>query len=161
VALGRNGRNRGFPNDFAAAFEASFARFQIRVEEACAGQPDWPSQIAAAIRAGLEFASADPAAANLLTNEALASGVDGIARHRRLLTYVAESLAAGRQPCPRGGELPQLTEQALAGGLLGFVAERLNRGKAAELPQLAAEAVQFALTPYLGVEGAKRLAASG
>ena len=147
------------PDDFATGFETSFARFQIRVEEACAEQPDWPTRIAAAIRVGIRFAAADPDAANLLTNEALASGADGIARHRRLLAYVAGGLAFGREECP-GDDLPQLTEQALAGGLVGLVAERLDRGAAAELPALAAEAIQFALTPYLGREEAKRIASA-
>jgi hypothetical protein len=148
-----------FPEGFAAAFEAAFARFQVRVEETCAGRPGWVLGIAAAIRAGLEFAAAEPNAADTLTNRALGAGGDGIARHRRLLAYVAEALAAGREECPHGGELPQLTEQALAGGLAGLVAERLATGREAELPALAPQAIQFALTPYLGLEEALRIAA--
>lgn len=53
-----------------------------------------------------------------------------------------------------------LTSEALAGGLAGLVAERLTRGRAAELPALAPQAIEFALTPYLGVEEAKRIAVS-
>ncbi len=147
------------PEGFAAAFEAAFARFQVRVEGACAGRSDWASGIAAAIRAGLDFAAVDPVAADTLTNQALGMGGDGIARHRRLLAYIAEALAAGREERPHGAELPQLTDQALAGGLASLVAERLARGKESELPAVAPEAVQFALTPYLGREEAERIAA--
>jgi len=143
---------------FAVAFEAAFARFQVCVEAACAECPDWVSGIAAAIRAGLEFAATDTVAADTLTNRALGMGGDGIARHRRLLAYLAEALVAGREERPHGAELPQLTEQALAGGLTSLVAERLARGRASELPALAPEAVQFALTPYLGREEARRIA---
>jgi hypothetical protein len=146
------------PEGFAAAFEAAFARFQVRVEEACAGRADWASGIAAAIRAGLDFAAADPVAADTLTSRALGMRRDGIARHRRLLAYIADALAAGREERPHGAELPQLTEQALAGGLTSLVAERIARGRAAELPALAPEAIQFALTPYLGREEARRVA---
>jgi hypothetical protein len=148
------------PDDFAIAFETSFARFQIRVEEVCGGSRNWPTGVAAAIRAAFEFAAGDPAAANALTNEALAAGPDGIRRHRRLLAYLAERLAAGREERPEGRELPQLTEQAIAGGLAGLVAERLTRGCAAELPALAPQAIQFALTPYLGLDVAKRIASA-
>jgi hypothetical protein len=148
------------PDDFTTAFETSFARFQIQVEEACAGQSKWPVRIAAAIRAGLEFVAAEPATANLLTNEALASGTDGIGRYRRLLTYVAVAFDSGRQERPQGRALPQLTGEALAGGLLGLVAERLDRGRAAELPALAPEAIQFVLSPYLGLEEARRIASA-
>lgn len=148
-------------DDFAGSFEASFARFQVRVEEACAEGSDWPSRVAAAIRAALKFAAADPIAANVLTNDALAAGNDGILRHRRLIAYVARGLAPGREQRPHSVSLPSLTEQALAGGLAGIVAERLTRGRAHELPALASEAIQFALTPYVGVEEARRIAASG
>jgi hypothetical protein len=145
-------------DDFGSTFEASFARLQIRLEDACRGSADWPSGMAAAIRAGFEFAASHPTATSALTVDALAAGPDGIARHRRLLAYVAERLAAGRDLRPEGAELPQLTEMAVAGGLLGLVAERLTRGGTAELPALAPQAVQFALTPYIGVEEAKRIA---
>ncbi len=147
----------GGSDDFVSAFETSFARVQIAVEEASAQHREWPLQIAAAIRAGLEFAAADPAAANVLTNEAIAAGPDGLSRYRRLTTYIAESFARGRKG-QGGDEPPQVTEQALAGGLLGLVAERLNGGRAAELPALAPEAIEFTLTPFLGTQEARRIA---
>jgi len=143
---------------FAGTFEASFARFQVCVERACAENSDWAARIATAIRAGFEFAAADPAAADILTNRALAAGGDGVARYNRLLAYVAEGLAPGREARPDGAELPQLTERAIAGGLAGLVAERLGRRRADELPALASEAIQFALTPYLGMDRARRVA---
>lgn len=148
------------PDDFASTFEASFARFQIRLEDACGRSAEWPSGVAAAIRAAFEFAASHPADASALTNEAQAAGADGMARFRRLLDYLAAKLASGRDQRPEGAELSPLTEQAVAGGLLGVVAERLAQGRAAELPALAPEAIQFTLTPFLGAEEARRLAES-
>jgi len=149
------------PDDFASAFEAAFARLQVRLEEACADSGDWPAGVAAAIRAALEFGAAEPAAANTLTNAAMAAGRDGIARRERLLAYASEGLAHGRRHRPGAAELPQLTEHAIAGGIAGLIAERLATGRAAELPLLAPDAIQFALTPYLGAAAASRVAASG
>ncbi|HEX6687444.1 MAG TPA: hypothetical protein VF085_02130 [Solirubrobacterales bacterium] len=149
------------PDDFASIFETSFARLQILIEEACAASADWPSGVAAAIHAAFEFAADDPGAAAALTNEALAAGADGIARHRRLLAYLAEGLAPGRELRAEGPALPDVTEQAMAGGLVSLVAERLTRDRLAELPDLAPEAIQFALTPYVGAAEAKRIAAAG
>jgi hypothetical protein len=149
------------PDDFASAFEASFARFQVRVEEACAGAADWPARMAVAIRAALEFAASDPGAANTLTNEALAAGRDGVARRERLLAYAGRALAAGREQRPEAATLPALTEHALAGGIAALIADRIARGRAAELPALAPEAIQFALTPYLGAAEARRIGAAG
>ena len=146
------------PDEFSRAFEAAFARLQVRLEEACARSADWPAGIAAAIRAILEFAAADPSAANTLTNEAMAAGPDGIARRERLLAYAGERLERGRRMRPHARELPRVTEHALAGGVVALVGERVATGRAAELPALAPEAIQFVLTPYLGADEARRVA---
>ncbi len=121
-------------------------------------QTDWPDQVAAAIRAAFEFAASDPEAANLLTNEALAHGSDGIARYQRLVGYAAGLLVPGRMQSPDGALLPGSLEHSLAGGITMLVAQRVDRGGADELPVLAADAIQFALAPYLGGERARRVA---
>jgi hypothetical protein len=38
-----------------------------------------------------------------------------------------------------------------------LVAQRVDLGRAAELPTLAPEAIQFVLTPYLGAAEARRV----
>jgi hypothetical protein len=146
------------PDDFASAFEAAFARFQVRVEEACVESISWADGMSAAIRATLEFAAAEPGAANVLTNEAMAAGRKGSARRERLLSYAGEALAGGRRLEGGAADLPRLTEHAVAGGIAALIAGRLATGRADELPGLAPQAIQFALTPYLGAEEAKRIA---
>ncbi len=143
---------------FADAFETAFARLQVALLEACEREGDWPAQVAAGVRAGLEFAAAEPGAAKVLTNEALAGGVEGIARHDRLLAYLAERLLPGRDEGPEGERLPEVIERAMAGGVVMLVAQRLDQGREDELQALAPEAIQFVLTPYLGGEGARRIA---
>ncbi len=147
-------------DDFPRAFEAAFARLQVVVEEAYVSRVEWPDQVAAAIRAGFEFAASDPGAADLLTNRALAHGSDGVARYQRFLAFAAGLLLPGRKHSPDGELLPEIVEQSVAGGLIMLVAQRVDRGRAAELPELAPDAIQFALTPYLGVERAQRVAAA-
>jgi hypothetical protein len=65
----------------------------------------------------------------------------------------------GREHSHDGELLPKIVEHSVAGGLIMLVAQRVDRGRAGELPELVPDAVQFALTPYLGVEGARRVAA--
>lgn len=149
---------RSHPDDFATAFEAAFARLQVAILDACRGEAEWPAKVTAAVRAGLGFVAADPAAGQVLTNEALAGGADGIARHERLIAYLREGLAPGREQRPEGERLPDITEHAMASGVVMLVAQRVDRGRAWELPALAPEAVQFVLAPYLGVEDARRVA---
>ena len=146
-------------DDFPRAFEAAFARLQVVVEEAYVAQAEWPDQVAAAIRAGFEFAASDPDAADILTNQALAKGSDGVARYQRLLSYGVSLLLPGRKHSPDGAPLPGIVEQSVAGGIITLVAQRVDRGRASELPALASDAIQFALTPYLGVERARMVAA--
>ena len=146
------------PGDFASAFESAFARLQVLLEMACASDDPWPKRATVAIRQALEFAAADPAAASVLTTEALTQGVDGVERYERLMAYLAGLLEAGRDERPHGPDLPATTERSLAGGVATIVANRLDRQRAAELPGLVAEVVQFVLTPYMGREEARRAA---
>lgn len=146
-------------DEFARAFEAAFARLQVVVEEAYVAQAAWPDQVAAGIRAAFEFAATDPAVADLLTNEALARGRDGFMRYRRVIDFAARLLAPGRELSPHGILLPEMLEYSLAGGIVLLVAQRVDQGRADELPGLVPDAIQFALTPYLGPAEARAIAA--
>jgi hypothetical protein len=147
-----------FRDGFVGSFEAAFGRLQVAILERCGGAGTWARKVAAGVRAGLEFAASDPVAAQVLTNEALAQGAAGIARYERLIAYLREGLAPGREERPHGERLPDITEHALASGIAMLVAQRVDQGRAEELPALVPEAIQFVLTPYLGVEEARRVA---
>jgi len=141
--------------DFVAAFESAFARLQVRVEEVCAAEAEWPRAVAAGIRATLEFAATAPDDADTLTNGALAQGSEGMARHRRLVSYAAGLLEPGREERVEAGPPPAVLERALAGGIAFLIAHRLALGEERELPALAPEAIEFVLTPYVGAEEAR------
>lgn len=153
------GEATGSQDDFGAAFEAAFGRLQVRVETACVTPGAWTERVVEGVRQGLRFAASEPTAANVLTNEAQARGVDGVERYDRLLDYFAGLLEPGREESEHGSLLPDVTERAIAGGVATIVANRVDRGREAELPALAAEVTQFVLTPYLGTEQARRVAA--
>jgi hypothetical protein len=146
------------PNDFAFAFDSAFAALQVRIESACSRGAEWPEQVAAGIRAAFEWVAAEPAAAQLLTNDALAGGSPGFERYERMISYVAELLAPGRELAAHGERLPEITERAMASGVAMLVAQRLSLGRQGELPAIAGEAIQFVLTPYLGSAEARRVA---
>jgi hypothetical protein len=153
-------RPRVESGDFARNFEAAFARFQVAVETAYAAEPDWPTQAAAAIRAVLQFAAEDPVAARALTVDPLAQGSDHFARHKRPIDQLASLLAAGRKAHPEGEALPNLLEDALAGGIVMLVVQRLEVDDAGTLEGLAPDAIEFALTPYVGRDKAREVAAA-
>ena len=143
---------------FAADFEAAFARLQVALETACMNDGTWAEGAIAAVRRGLEFAAAEPESASTLTSRALAEGPDGFGRYERLMSYLARLLEPGRAESPHGASLPATTERSLAGGVLTIVANRVDRDRAGELPELTAEVIQFVLTPYLGTEAARKIA---
>ncbi len=146
------------PGDFASVFEGAFARLQVMLEMVCVSGDPWPERVRVAVRQALDFAAKDPAAASVLTNAALAQGGDGLERYERLMAYLAGLLEPGRAESPHGTDLPTTTERSLAGGVATIVANRVDRGRAGELPGLTAEIVQFILTPYMGTEEARRIA---
>jgi hypothetical protein len=148
--------------DSARDFETALAELRIAVETAYAEElDDWPAQVAAAIRAVLEFAADEPVAAQVLTVESLAQGSDHFARHRRPVDHLARLLAAGRNVHPEGDVLPSLLEDALAGGIFMLVVQRLEAGDVGALTALAPDAIEFALTPYIGRDKARDVAAAG
>lgn len=147
--------------DFARNFEVAFAKLQDVVETAYATKTDWPMQAAAAIRAVLEFAAEDPVAARVLTVDSLAQGSEHFARHQRPVDHLASLLAAGRHAHPEGEALPNLLEDALAGGIFMLVVQRLEVDDAGTLAALTADAIEFALTPYVGREKARDAATTG
>lgn len=151
----------GQPGEFASAFDSAFAGLQVAIETACAAHAEWYAGVVAGVRAALEWAAAEPRAAQLLTNDALAGGAAGFARYDRMVSYIAGLLLPGRELSAHGPRLPEVTERAVASGLAMLVAQRLSLGREAELPALAAEAAQFALTPYLGTAEARRIAGAG
>lgn len=145
--------------DFDRAHEEALDRLRQAVEEAVAGEPEWPRQVAAAIRALLAFAAEDPAGASTLTYETLARGGEQVARYRRLVEFLAAVLAPGRDASPTPMLLPELLEEAIAGGILMLIGGRLTQGRQGELPALAPGTIEFALTSYLGQERARLVAA--
>ena len=156
---GTGGVDRG-RDEFADAFEAAFARLQVEIESVCPADVPWPKRVAAAVRASLDFAAAHPDAAQTMTNDAMAEGAEGFARYDRVIEHFGEMLLPGRAERPGGKELPEITEKLMVGGLATLIAQRLDYGRHVELPSLAHEAIQFVLTPYVGVEEARRIAAA-
>ena len=146
------------PDDFARAFEPALARLQVCIETACVSEVGWPAKVAAGIRAALAFASAEPAAAQVLTNEAMAGGRAGFARYDRMIDHFADALRPGRDERPGGEQLPEITEKTMVGGVAMLIAQRLNFDRQDDLPVMASEAIQFVLTPYLGAIEARRVA---
>jgi hypothetical protein len=145
-------------HDFAAAFERAFAELRTQIGKACTAQQEWPARVAIGVQAAFAFAISNQDAARLLTCEALARGEEGQFHYRGMISYFATLLLPGRDLYPVDGGRPAISESAMAAGVAQLVGRRLKRGQEEELPAAAADAVQFILIPYIGVDQARRVA---
>lgn len=143
-----------------AAHEAAFDHLNDAIQGACAGQGTWVDGVAAGIGAALEFAAERPDEARLVietypaASDPLLAG-QGLTTHERL----AELLRPGREQAGDPGlGRPETTERAVIGAAISVVGSRLLSGEAESLPSLRSELVQLILTPYLGVDDARRAA---
>jgi hypothetical protein len=141
------------------AFEEALTRLRSEVDEACAGQDRWSRGVAAALAATLDLSAADPAAMRVLTVDIFDEGLAGALCYHDAVAEFASRLAEGRKHCAEGNTYPSVLEEALIGAVAGPIAEAVRMGRQAALPELAAELAEFVLTPYLGAEDAKRVAA--
>jgi len=143
-----------------AAYEASFERLTRIVFDACASHEDWPEGLAAAVSAAVDFAANSPQQAHLLV--AANSAGDPQLTRRALATreQFVGMLRAGRERCPEAAATTDLVEQALIGGVMSVVGDRLIANQTDRLPELKPELVQLLLTPYVGGAEARRVASA-
>jgi hypothetical protein len=76
-------------------------------------------------------------------------------RSQRLIAF----LEAGRSQRIGDHELAEGLEEAIAGGIITLLFRRVRAGEAEQLERFAPAMIEFALSPYLGVEEARKLAA--
>ena len=75
------------------------------------------------------------------------------------MTRIVPLLRAGRQHYPDATDLPEITEQVLVGGIACLIGGALLDEDYERVAALEPELVEFLLTPYVGGDEAKRIAA--
>jgi hypothetical protein len=68
-------------------------------------------------------------------------------------------MRGGRELRPEAAELPDLLEPILVGGMASLVTGALLAEEHERLPAMEAQLVEIILTPYLGRDEARRVAA--
>jgi AcrR family transcriptional regulator len=143
---------------FLAACELAGTEAMRRVEGAVReAPPTWARRVRDGIGAFLGFAGAEPALARIFVLEAPAAGPATAELYERTVRAVVPMFRLGRR-CSAAGRLPATLEETVVGGVIWIVCQRLALGRPEELEKLIGELVEFALTPYLGAEAARRVA---
>jgi AcrR family transcriptional regulator len=144
-----------------AAQDAAYERLNETIAACCAVQADWPTGVAAAIGAALDFAAELPDQARLVlaahhTTSDPSLARQGVTAHLKL----AEVFRSGRQDDPDAAEALALTDQALLGAVMSVAGARLVADEAERLVELKPDLVRMVLTPYVGDDEARRAAAA-
>jgi AcrR family transcriptional regulator len=142
---------------YLAAFDAVVELLAARLGTAWDGAEEWPGKVRAGLAAGLEFFAASPELARLLLTEPFVAGPAISRRYQEGIERLAPFLAEGRELSAAGASFPATTERGLLGSIASQVGRKVSAGEAEQLPQLLADLVQFALTPYLGAAEARRV----
>ncbi|HET9154867.1 MAG TPA: TetR/AcrR family transcriptional regulator [Solirubrobacterales bacterium] len=143
---------------FLAAFDRIVAETAGALAGAVADETDWPRQIAAALACVLDLIVADPRRARIALVEVQAAGPVAYARYEEAVDRTMPKLREGRALNPDTAELSSTLEEAVLGGILWVVQQRLVKGELKQVEPLLEETIQIGLAPYLGDAEARDVA---
>jgi AcrR family transcriptional regulator len=142
---------------FIAAFDAIVDHLTALVSAAATEEREWPDQIVAALRAGLEFFDREPTLARFCLVAPFTATPTITAHCRDALAAAISFLAEGRAINHNGSELPASTEDSLLGGAVSQLSRSALTGSGS-FSDLLPDLAEFVLAPYLGAREARTLA---
>ncbi|HET6999493.1 MAG TPA: TetR/AcrR family transcriptional regulator [Solirubrobacterales bacterium] len=148
---------------FVAAYEVAVGSIRKQVQDACAAhqEQEWALRIRAAIAALLALLAAEPALASIVLVEGLRAGRGIYDRYQVALDTFVPELREGAPRTLDGNPVPEAMDEAVVGGIASLLGRRVLVGEVEQLDDLLPEVLEFALTPYLGAAGARRIISAG
>ena len=137
-------------------FDAGFAALRTAVARACMGASRWEARVVMGLRAGLEFAAADPEAARALTIQARRSiphaaaegrGLSRASRDQEVIAHFTEQL---ERVTPEEKLVSVGSARGVVDAAATLVRGSLLAGRSSELPAALPGLVYLALLPYKG-----------
>jgi AcrR family transcriptional regulator len=148
---------------FLAAYEFAVASIHAAVVDACVEvkDEDWPTRVRAGIVTVLNVLAGEPPLAAILLAEGLRAGRGIYDRYQAAVESFVPLLRDGAPEPPGGAPVPSATDEAVVGGIASLLSRRVTAGQAEDLTKLVPEVLEFALTPHLGTEAARRIISAG
>lgn len=144
---------------FLAACDYAVTEARHRVVDAASKVDAWPERARAGLAALLAYVANEPALARTCIVEALSAGPAAVERYERSLQAFVPLFRLGREVAPKGDALPETLEETIVGGIFWILYQRIVMGQVEQIQDLLDQLVEFSLTPYIGAEAAKRVAA--
>jgi AcrR family transcriptional regulator len=143
---------------YLAASEFAVNEALRRVIEAAGKIESWPGRVNAGLAAFLHYVASEPALARACIVEALSAGPAAVDRYETSIQAFMPLFRVGRTVSRHGEDLPETLEETIIGGIFWIIYQRIIMGQTEQVEELLPELTEFALTPYLGAEAAKRVA---
>lgn len=149
---------------FAGTYEHMVGLLREQVLSAYRTEKDWPLRVRDAIAALLDFLAAEPARAQLLLVDGLCGGQEIFHLYEEALQSFGPCARSDAPGAPDGvgsagpsAGSAALIDEAIVGGVASMLGRRVHAGDAEQLEAALPEVVEFALTPYLGADEARRI----
>ena len=144
---------------FLAAQDYAMSTALERVVAAAGSFDEWALRVRAGLGTFLGYVIEEPALARTCMVEALSAGPAAVRYYEESQQAFVSLFRLGRDVSANGATLPETLEEAIIGGVFWILYQRLTSSPQA-ISELLPELVEFALTPYLGPEEARRVAAA-
>lgn len=142
---------------FLAAYERVLGEFQEAILAELPAEAPFPEQACSALHTLLVQIAANPLRARLALVEVQTAGPKALARYQQTIDTLIPELARAREESPVAAELPSRLEEAVIGGLLWYLQQRLLQSELKDPEAHLADVLEIVLEPYLGAEATARL----
>jgi AcrR family transcriptional regulator len=143
---------------FCAAYDDVVERFRASALAACAEAEEWAFRVRRGIAALFVLMASEPAQARLALVEGPRAGRGVYDRHLEALRSFVPHLRADAPTPPEGR--PPAIDEAVVGGVASLLARWAVDCEIRQLAELLPQVAEFALTPYLGADEARRVIAA-
>jgi AcrR family transcriptional regulator len=143
---------------FLAAYERVLAECLAASRPAMPAEAPISEQATAALYALLVHIAANPLGSRVGLIEVQSAGPLALARYEKTVDALIPELARAREESPFGDELPSRLEEAVIGGLLWYLQQRLQQSELKDPEAHFGDVLEIVLEPYLGPEATARLA---
>jgi AcrR family transcriptional regulator len=143
---------------FLAVYERVLAEFREGVCDRLPTDGPFSERAAGALRALLAQIAEQPLSARIALVEVQTAGPLALARYQQTVDAWIPQLAQARKESPFASELPSRLEEAVIGGLLWYLQQRLQQSELKDPDAHFADVLEIVLEPYLGPEATAALA---